>query len=252
MIDISVIIPSYNEGDSVEVFLRDLVSQLKKLNLNWEILFLDNDTEHNSETVIRELRKTFPNIYGFQLSHPGIAVEDKSNKYMLGFELAKGRYIFHMDADGQDRPEEIDKFIEKLEEGFDLVVGYKKKRKDNFLYTLPSRGINALVRFITGVRIHDMNNGFKGYKASVAKSLNLRGGEFRFIPIILSAQNKEVTEVVVEHRKRIYGEGKFSFFSRLKGGFFDLLPVLFRSKLPFLFKQRVRENSYKQLIIKEY
>jgi glycosyltransferase involved in cell wall biosynthesis len=159
-----------------------------------------------------------------------------------------------MDADGQDRPEELPKFVQKLDEGYDLVVGYKKKRKDNLLYMLPSRGLNFLVRFITGVPVHDMNNGFKGYKSDAAKSLKLYGGDFRFIPVLLSTEGRRVVEVPVVHRKREHGEGKFNFLSRLKGGVVDLAIVILMSRIKFVadyFRSKALP-SYKPLIIKEY
>jgi glycosyltransferase involved in cell wall biosynthesis len=252
--EISVIIPAYNEGDVVEEFLNDLISQLELLGRTWEVIFLDNDAHGNSQRTAEKFTSRYPNFHGYQIAHPGTAIADKSNKYMLGFELAKGRYIFHMDADGQDRPEELPKFIEKLDEGYDLVVGYKKKRQDNILYMLPSRGLNFLVRFITGVPVHDMNNGFKGYKAEAAKSLKLYGGDFRFIPVLLSTEGRKIVEVPVAHRKREHGDGKFNFMSRLRGGVIDLVIVIIMSRIKFIadhFRSKAR-SSYKQLILKEY
>ncbi len=236
--EISVIIPAYKEGGEVRYFLNDLFKQLDKLGKKYEVLFIDNNTSENSEEVVKEFAKKHHEIKYYQLLHPGVSVVDKANKYVLGFKLAQGRIILHLDADGQDRPEEIAKFIEKIEEGYDMVVGYKKERKDPFLYKFPSKVLNSVIRILTGTNVHDMNNGFKAYKAEVAKSLNLYSGNFRYIPIILHSNGYKITEVPVKHIPRKYGKGKFNFLSRVKGGVFDLLSTLlivFAGKTPIYF-----------------
>jgi glycosyltransferase involved in cell wall biosynthesis len=252
--EISTIIPSYKEGESVKYFLTDLVTELNALNKTWEIIFLDSDTENNSENVLTKMSSQYENFHAYKVAHPGDTIADKANKYMLGFELAKGKYIIHMDADGQDRPEELHKFVEKLDEGYDLVVGHKQKRKDSLAYMLPSKILNLGVSLVTGVKIHDMNNGFKGYKAEVAKSLKLYGGDFRFIPILLAAKGKKIVEVPVRHVERKFGTGKYSFFSRLRGGIFDLSTVVLITKSDAIakhFHSQVKD-SYEFLIVEEY
>ncbi len=234
---ISFVIQAYEEGNDVKGFLKELVDEIEKMNKDCEIIFLDGDTKNNSQKTLEEMKKNHRFIQYHVLHHPGVAVVDKANKYNKGFELAKGKYIVQMDADGQDVPKEVPKFIEKLDEGYDMVTGWKQKRKDSFFYKLTSKFFNKLTMKLTGVHVHDMNNGFKAYKSHVAKSLNLKGGYFRFIPLILTKHGYIITEVPVEHRKRAFGKGKFSFISRSKG-IFDLISLLMVLKMngaPFYF-----------------
>ncbi len=240
-LDLSFIIPAYNEGPEIEDFLLELIGVLNSLDRTFEIIVFDGWTKNNSEEVLEKFSKKYDFFKYYILHHPGIAVVDKCNKYIKGFKLAKGKYIFQMDADGQDVPSEIPKFLEKLDEGYDMVTGWKQKRQDSFFYNLTSKIANNLTRKLTGVNVHDMNNGFKGYKKNVAKSLRLQGGYFRFIPLILTKNGYSITEVPVQHRKRSFGEGKFTFFSRLKGllDLFSLLLVLKMNKTPFYFLSKI-------------
>ncbi|MBI2356871.1 glycosyltransferase [Candidatus Dojkabacteria bacterium] len=228
---ISVIVPIYNEGSEFRAFLDDLLHELKASKHPFEIIVLDSKSSNNSTVVVKDFAKKHPEVKGYILRHPGVAVTDKTNKYMLGFAEATGEYIVTMDGDGQDRPNEIMKFIQQLDEGSDFVIGYKQKRKDGFIYMLTSKIANRLIRTITGVKVHDMNNGYKAFKAELAKSLRLRSGHFRFLPVIASANRWKTTEVLVVHRQREFGSGKFSFVSRLQGGLFDMLAVFIIYKM---------------------
>lgn len=224
--EISIIIPAYNEGNEVKYFLEELYMELGKLNTTFEVIFIDNNTSENSSEIAHDFSKKYANFRAYELSHPGVSVVDKSNKYMLGFREARGEIIIHLDADGQDRPEEISKFVDRIREGYDLAIGYKQNRKDSFMYKFPSKGLNFIVRLLTGTKVHDMNNGFKAYKANVAKSLNLYSGNFRYIPILLNSRGYRISEIPVKHIERKFGKGKFNFMSRAKGGVFDLISTL--------------------------
>ncbi len=228
--DLSFVIPAYEESDFIESFLLELIEEVEKLDKTFEVVVLDGNSKNNSEVVLEKLAKKYKFFQYHILHHPNISVVDKSNKYMKGFEIVQGEYIFQMDADGQDVPKEISRFLKKIEEGYDMVSGWKQNRKDSFFYVLTSRIANFLTRVLTGVQLHDMNNGFKVYKKDVAKSLNLRGGYFRFIPLILTKQGYKVAEIPVEHRKRVFGKGKFSFVSRFKS-LFDLFYLLIILKM---------------------
>lgn len=225
-IDVTVLIPIYKEGEDIRIFLDELISELKKLNRSWEIIIEDSRGEGSSEVVLKEYSDKYPNFTTVMMTHPGVAVTDKNKKYVLGFQIARGKYIISMDGDGQDVPAEMYKFIEKLDEGYDFVIGHKQNRKDGFFYNLTSKIANTLNRKLTGVQIHDMNNGYKAFRADVARELKLRGGMFRFIPALLVAKNKKITEVPVKHRERMFAQPKFNFKSRLQGGLFDLLTVV--------------------------
>ncbi len=228
---LSVIVPIYNEGTAFSSFLNNLYREVSKLGLKFEILVLDSVTKDNSKDVVIEFSKKHKEVKGYFLRHPGVAVTDKTNKYMLGFELAQGDYVVTMDGDGQDRPEEMFKFIEKLEDGYDFVIGYKQKRKDGRLYILTSKVANGLMRWVTGVKVHDMNNGYKAFRKEILGDLKLRSGHFRFLPVIASAKKWKTDEVRVLHKPRESGRGKFSFISRLQGGLFDMVIVFIVSKM---------------------
>lgn len=224
--DISLLIPIYKEGEGVADFLEEVIGELDKTKRTWEIIILDNAVKGNSLEFLKRYADESDNIHIVVMTHPGVAVTDKTKKYMAGHQLAQGKYIITMDGDGQDDPHELPKFLEKLDEGYDFVIGYKAKRKDGLFYVLSSRVANALNRALTGLKIHDMNNGFKAYTKEVATCLKLRGGMFRFLPAMLASEKKKIAEVPVNHRKRMYADPKFNFISRLKGGVFDLLTTV--------------------------
>lgn len=228
---ISVVVPIYNEGPEFQIFLEELHSELKTLGNPFEILVMDSLTENSSYDVVKTFAKANRIVKGYFMRHPGVAVTDKTNKYMLGFEIAKGEYVITMDGDGQDRPSEIKKFVEELDKGNDFVIGYKQKRKDGPIYMLTSKIANGLIRFITGVKVHDMNNGYKGFRYDILRDLKLRSGHFRFLPVIAAAKKWRTAEVMVLHKVREHGKGKFSFTSRLQGGLFDMFVVYIVSKM---------------------
>ena len=147
----------------------------------------------------------------------------------MGFQASRGEYIVTMDADLQDDPAEIKNLISKLEEGWDVVSGWKKNRNDPRSKTFPSKIFNYVVRKISGLDIHDFNCGFKAYKARVIKTLNIYGGLHRFIPYLAISNGFSVTEVIVNHRSREFGKSKYGG-SRMLKGFFDFLSVVFITK----------------------
>ena len=146
-----------------------------------------------------------------------------------GFKLATGEYIITLDADLQDDPAEIPKLISKLDEGWDLVSGWKKTRHDPLNKTLPSKLFNFITRLMTGVNIHDFNCGLKGYKQAVVKSIEIYGGRHRYIPALAGQRKFKITEIVVNHRARQFGETKYGG-SRMFHGFFDLITILFLNR----------------------
>ncbi|MDG1847458.1 MAG: glycosyltransferase family 2 protein, partial [Candidatus Marinimicrobia bacterium] len=153
----------------------------------------------------------------------------KSAALSEGFKYASGEIIITMDADLQDDPNEISNLINKLDEGYDLVSGWKQKRYDPWTKTFPSKIFNFVTRILTGVNIHDFNCGLKAYRSSVIKSIEVFGGRHRYIPALAGQMNFSVSEIVVNHRPRIYGETKYGG-SRIFHGFFDLLTILFLNK----------------------
>ncbi len=153
----------------------------------------------------------------------------KSAALSEGFKYADSEFVVTLDSDLQDDPQEIPRLVEKLEEGFDLVSGWKKERRDPLSKRLPSKFFNLVTRLLTGIRIHDFNCGLKGYRNSVVKSLDLYGGMHRYIPVLAGKKGFRVTELAVNHRPRKFGESKFGK-ERYFRGLFDLLTVLFLSR----------------------
>ncbi|MBT7422661.1 MAG: glycosyltransferase family 2 protein [Candidatus Marinimicrobia bacterium] len=221
---ISVIIPVYNEVESINELYNQLLKALQEFS-RYEIIFIDDGSSDGSVETIKKISELDNSINLIQF-HRNYG---KSAALAEGFKHAKGNYIVTMDADLQDDPKEISNLINKLEEGFDLVSGWKKDRKDPLSKRLPSKLFNFVTRLFTGVNIHDFNCGLKIYRKAVVKTLELYGGRHRYIPAMAGQKKFKVTEIIVNHRPRIYGETKYGG-SRLFHGLFDLISILFLSK----------------------
>jgi len=221
---ISIVIPVFNENES----LPDLKGELDK-NLSaypdWEVIFIDDGSSDGSTEYLADLcaQDSHYKLIQFYRNY------GKSAALSEGFKLADGDYIITMDADLQDDPAEISNLVGKLEEGWDLVSGWKKIRHDPIGKTLPSKLFNFITRVMTGVKIHDFNCGLKGYKKSVVKSIEVFGGRHRYIPALAGQRKFTITEITVNHRARQFGETKYGG-SRLFHGFFDLITILFLNR----------------------
>ena len=221
---ISVVIPVYNEVDSIPRLYKELNDVLS--NLDWyEIFFIDDGSSDGSDKVIKKIIETNSKINLIQF-HRNYG---KSAALAEGFKYADGDYVITMDSDLQDDPREISNLIKELEKGYDLVSGWKKDRKDPLSKKLPSKLFNFITRLFTGVKIHDFNCGLKIYKKSVIKTLELYGGRHRYIPAMAGQKKFKVSEIVVNHRPRIHGKTKYGG-SRFFHGLFDLVSILFLSK----------------------
>jgi len=219
---LSLIIPVYNEQDNV----LPLYNKLKAvLEYDHELIFIDDGSKDNTYEILKNIQKKdsklkiirFRNNFG------------KSEALSKGFKHAKGDIIITMDGDLQDDPEEIPRFIEKIKEDYDLVVGWKYKRQDPLSKTIPSKFFNFLIKVLTGVKIHDSNCCFKAYKKEVVKNLKIYGELHRYIPSLVNWKGFKVTEIKVKHHKRLHGKSKYGF-SRLLKGFLDLLTIKFLIK----------------------
>jgi len=220
---ISIVIPLFNEQES----LRELYTEIRQhvLKYDYEIIFIDDGSTDDSWKILIDLCDKdekikivkFYNNYG------------KSEALSEGFSIADGDYVITMDADLQDNPQEIKSLINKIDQGWDLVSGWKKDRKDPINKTLPSKIFNFVTGFFTGLKLHDYNCGLKGYRKKVVKSLNLYGGLHRYIPAIAYKSGYKITEIEVNHRSRKYGTTKYGR-KRFFHGFFDLITVLFLGK----------------------
>ena len=221
---ISVIIPVFNEIGS----LPELMDQLRKvlhIYSKWEILFVDDGSTDGSTEFLNDLSRKDENVTLIQF-HRNYG---KSAALAEGFKLAKGEYLITMDADLQDDPAEIPNLMKKLEEGFDLVSGWKKERKDPISKRFPSKIFNYVTRIMTGVKIHDFNCGLKIYRKAVIKTLDLYGGRHRYIPALAGHNKFRISEIQVNHRPRIHGVTKYGG-SRLFHGFFDLISIIFMNR----------------------
>lgn len=222
---ISIIIPAKDEERSILPLYKKITSEIKKLNKTYEIIFIDDGSSDSTYSEIIKITKINKNVK--VIKHRGNF--GKSTALQNGFDSSRGEIIITMDADLQDDPKEIQNFIKKIEEGYDLVSGWKKKRNDPITKTFPSKVINLAIRILTGLKIHDVNCGFKAYKREVVKNLNLYGDLYRFIPILADRQKFKITEIVVNHKNRVYGKSKYGW-RRFISGFLDLLTIFFLTR----------------------
>lgn len=219
---ISIVVPLFNEEESLKPLAREIKKVMTSYNNNFEVIFVDDGSRDRSLQVLKELRnddKRFKFV-SFQKNF------GKSAALQIGFEQANGDAVITMDADLQDDPNEIPHLVKKLEEGYDMVSGWKKVRFDPFIKKSSSKFFNMVTRVMSGIKIHDFNCGLKGYRKSVIKSITVYGELHRYIPVLANWQGFSVTEVPVQHHPRRYGKTKFGI-SRFFKGFVDLLTVIF-------------------------
>ena len=212
---LSIVIPVFNELESLPKLVIELKKALKVFE-TWEVIFVDDGSSDKSDKWLSELSQKEDNFYLIQFYRN----YGKSAALSEGFKAASGQYVITLDADLQDDPQEIKNLVNKLDEGWDLVSGWKKKRLDPLSKTLPSKIFNFVTRLFTGVKIHDFNCGIKGYKQSVIKTLDIYGGRHRYIPALAGHKKFKITEIIVNHREREFGETKYGG-SRIFHGFFD-------------------------------
>ena len=222
--NVSVVIPVLNEKESLPELVRELEHSLSTYSA-WEVLFIDDGSSDGSTEWMADLCTKNSNFKLLQFYRN----YGKAAALSEGFKVATGEYIITMDADLQDDPAEIPNLISKLSDGWDLVSGWKKTRHDPLNKTLPSKVFNFVTRLMTGVKIHDFNCGLKGYKQAVVKSIEVYGGRHRYIPALAGQQKFKITEIVVNHRARQFGETKYGG-SRMFHGFFDLITILFLNR----------------------
>ena len=219
---VSVLVPLYNEEESLNPLVAEIKAALKKISIDYEIFFVDDGSTDESLNIIKELAKTDPKIrfISFRRNY------GKSAALQVGFKAVTGDAVITMDADLQDDPAEISNLLAKLDEGYDLVSGWKKVRHDPFVKKHSSKFFNYMTRLMSGIKIHDFNCGLKGYRKETVKSVELYGELHRYIPVLAGWKGFKVIEVVVRHHPRKYGVTKFGI-SRFFKGFIDLISVTF-------------------------
>jgi glycosyltransferase involved in cell wall biosynthesis len=219
---LSIVIPVYNERESLELLVTELRVVLEELERSWEIVFVDDGSTDGSDAVLIALARDDPRIVNVRLRRNS----GKAAALEAGFRRAGGRLLVTMDADLQDDPRSIPGLIAKLDEGFDLVSGWKLSRRDPWSRRMLSKIFNGVTGKLTGVALHDMNCGIKAYRAEVVRDLTLYGDLHRFIPVLAHQRGFRVAELPVNHRPREHGRSRYGL-ERLFRGFYDLLTVLF-------------------------
>jgi len=227
-LNISVVIPLYNEEESLPELAEWIHNVLSHHHYSYEIIFVDDGSKDNSWKVIEELQAKNNRIRAIKFRRN----YGKSAGLNVGFDAAKGDVVFTMDADLQDSPDELPEMYRMItEEDWDLVSGWKKKRYDPISKTIPTKLFNAATRSMSGIKnLHDFNCGLKAYKKEVIKNIEVYGEMHRYIPVIAKwAGFEKITEKVVQHRERKYGTTKFGL-ERFINGFLDLLSITFMAK----------------------
>ena len=223
--DISVVVPLYNEEESLIELHQWIKSSLNDAGYSFELIFIDDGSSDDSWKIIDDLSSKNHNVCGYRFAKN----YGKSQALNAGFKFAEGEYIATLDADLQDSPEELPSMIIKLnKEKLDIVSGWKKTRYDNlFLKNIPSKLFNFAARIVSGIKLHDFNCGIKVYKKNVVKTIDVSGEMHRYIPVLASqAGFKRISEKEVKHQARKYGITKFGA-ERFINGFLDLLTLWF-------------------------
>ena len=222
---ISVVVPLLNEEQSLETLYREIAAALEQHGHEFEVVFVDDGSTDGSLSVLARLHEEQSNVVVVHLRRNF----GKAAALQAGFLEARGEVVVTIDADLQDDPAEIPKILAKLDEGFDLVSGWKTRRNDPFTRRLFSRIFNWMTGVISGVRLHDVNCGLKAYRADVLQGMRIYGELHRFIPVLAAYRGYRIAEIPVNHRARQHGRSRYGPERYLRG-FFDLLSVTFMGR----------------------
>src|ERR687896_969103 len=222
---ISVVVPVHDEERSVEPLYEELRAALEPLDRPWEAVFVDDGSTDGSFAALTRLHSAAPNVKVVRLRRNF----GKAAALAAGFRHADGDIVVTIDADLQDDPAEIPRLLTKLDEGFDLVSGWKAQRRDPLSRRVPSRIFNAVVGRVSGLRLHDLNSGLKAYRAEVVRNLRIYGELHRFLPVLAHDRGYRVAELPVNHRPREHGKSRYGVERYLRG-FLDFLTVWFMGR----------------------
>ena len=223
---ISVVVPVHDEERSVELLFDEIRAALEPLEREWEVVFVDDGSTDGSFAALTRLHARAPEAVRVVRLRRNFG---KSAALAAGFRQAHGDVVVTLDADGQDDPAEVPRLLAKLEEGFDLVTGWKTRRRDPWTRRVLSRVFNAVTGRISGIHLRDMNSGLKAYRAEVVRGLPLYGELHRFIPVLAHYRGFRVAELPVNHRPRAHGRSRYGLERYLRG-FFDLITVTFMGR----------------------
>ena len=222
--DVSIVVPLFNEAESLLELYQGIIEALEQTKFSFEVLFVDDGTRDGSFDIIREIRQKDDRVRAVRLRRN----YGKSAALAVGFESVNSNAVVTMDADLQDDPTEIPAMVSLLAEGYDLVSGWKKNRKDPFSKRFPSKLFNWVTGIVSGLRLHDFNCGLKAYRRQVLETIIVYGELHRYLPVLAHWAGFRVTEMPVLHHPRKHGISKFGL-GRFTHGFFDLLTVYFVS-----------------------
>lgn len=223
VLDVSIVVPLFNEKENLPPLVAAIESALGATEICYEIVFVDDGSTDGSFDILKTIHQEHPDrirVYRFGRNF------GKAAALSVGIAKARGRYVITMDADLQDDPVAIPEMLRLLDQGHDVVSGWKKRRHDPLSKTIPSKFFNFVTSNMSGLKLHDFNCGFKAYRASAAKSLEIYGERHRYLPVLAHWNGYRVTEMVVPHHPRRFGKSKYGL-SRLWKGAFDLLTLLF-------------------------
>jgi len=209
---LSIVAPIYNEEESVESLLAAILDAAKDFYFSYEIIFVDDGSEDNTWNVIERLKVDIPQLKAIKFRRN----YGQTSAMVAGFEYAEGEFIVTMDADLQNDPSDIPLLLKKIEQGYDIVSGWRKNRKDHFSRVFPSKIANAVISATTGVKLHDYGCSLKIYRSTCVKCLKAYGEMHRFFPALASMTGARIAEVVVKHYPRKYGTSKYGFDRILK------------------------------------
>lgn len=219
---LSVVVPVFNEAESLPQLYQELVDVAREHGYQWDLIFVDDGSTDGSWDVIERLARDDASVQGVRFRRNF----GKAAALSAGFAAARGELVFTLDADLQDDPREIPRFLAEIDKGLDVVSGWKQVRNDPWHKVGPSRVFNWLVGYLTGVRLHDHNCGFKCYRREIFDEVRLYGELHRFVPVLAAARGWKVGEIAVNHRPRKFGASKYGV-RRFVKGFLDLLTVYF-------------------------
>ncbi|MCD4705774.1 glycosyltransferase family 2 protein [bacterium] len=225
---ISVIIPLLNEAESIEELNKKIIEVLSSINFDYEIIYIDDGSTDNSYEILKRLKNENEKIIVIHFKRNF----GKSIALNVGFQEAVGDLVITMDADLQDDPLEIPNFIEKINKGYDLVSGWKQNRKDCLIKLISSKIFNITVSLLSGLKLNDVNCGFKIYKKEVIKNINVYGELHRFLPVLAYEKGFKIGELKIKHNHRKFGKSKYGKFGlrRLKNYLVDPINILFITK----------------------
>ncbi|MEA1986250.1 MAG: glycosyltransferase family 2 protein [Candidatus Marinimicrobia bacterium] len=225
MIDVSLVIPVFNEEETLVILKNKIIDVFEKENLDGEIIFINDGSTDSSGDILEKLESENSEVKYI----PFRFNKGKADALQMGFNSAIGKIVITMDADLQDDPDEIPKLINKINDGWDVVSGWKRNRKDPIGKRWPSKLFNFTTSLLSGIKIHDFNCGLKAYRNEVVKSVKVYGELHRYIPVLASMEGFKTTELVVKHHPREHGVSKYGF-GRIFKGLFDLITALFLAR----------------------